>query len=102
MEQDAATFSAEVKEAGGACATLVYEGFAKGVARVVCTVRTRPDDLLDGALGHRRAMQDGWVLEKVQYPFVTLAPRLGTNGEDDAAVVGSAKGGLIRNQVLKR
>jgi len=95
--KDAATFSAEVKEeAGGACATLVYEGFAKGVARVVCTVRTRPDDAM-ARWGIAVQMQDGWVLEKVQYPFVTLAPRLGTNGEDDAAVVGSAKGGIIRN-----
>ena len=44
---DAATFSAEVKEeAGGAVATLTYEGFAKGLARVVCTVRTKPGDAM--------------------------------------------------------
>ncbi len=38
---DAAAFSAELrKEADGSCATLTYEGFPQGVARVACTVRT--------------------------------------------------------------
>lgn len=92
---DAAAFSSELrKEADGSCAALTYEGFPKGVARVACTVRTRPGDALT-RWGIRIEMQDGWVLEKVQYPFVTLAAKLGVSDEDDAAVVGSAKGGVI-------
>ena len=87
---DAAAFNAEVKDdAGGPCATLTYEGFAKGVARVICTVRVKPGDAM-ARWGIRVQMQEGWVLERVQYPFVTLAAQLGTSAEDDAAVVGSA------------
>ena len=94
--QDASAFAAEAREEpGGTCATLTYEGFAKGVARVVCTVRARPGDAM-ARWGIRVAMQDGGVLEKVQYPFVALAAPLGASVEDDAAAVGSAKGGVIR------
>ncbi len=94
--QDAAAFDAEVRdEAGGSRATLTYEGFAKGVARVVCTVRAKPGDPM-ARWGIAVQMRDGWALEKVQYPFVTLAAPLGPSGEDDAAVVGGAKGGVIR------
>jgi hypothetical protein len=93
---DAATFSATVQdEAGGPCATLTYEGFSKGVARVVCTARVKPGDPMV-RWGISVQMQDGWVLETVQYPFVTLAAPLGASLDDDAAVVGSAKGGVIR------
>lgn len=93
---DASAFSADMKdEGGGSCATLAFEGFAKGVARVVCTVRSKPGDRMVrwGLAVH---MQEGWVLESAQYPFVTLAAPLGGRVEDDAAVVGSAKGGVIR------
>ncbi len=93
---DAKTFTADVKDgAGGTCATLVYEGFTQGVARVVCTVRTKPGDAM-ARWGIAVQMRDGWVLEKVQYPFVTLAAQLGTSVEDDAAVLGTAKGGIVR------
>ncbi len=93
---DAKVFHAEVKdETGGSSAALTYEGFAKGIDRVVCTVRTKPGDAM-ARWGIAVRMQDGWVLEKVQYPFITLAAQLGTNVEDDAVVMGSAKGGVIR------
>jgi hypothetical protein len=93
---DAADFSSAVSdESGGACATLTYEGFAKAVDRVVCTVRSKPGDPLM-RWGIAVQMRDGWALEKVQYPFVTLAAPLGASVEDDAAVVGAAKGGVIR------
>ena len=93
---DAATFAVDVRTAdGGTCATLTYEGFPKGVARVVCTVRANPSE---NVARWRIAvqMQDGWVLESVLYPCVTLAAPLGTSVEDDAAVVGASKGGVIR------
>jgi hypothetical protein len=93
---DATNFTAAVRDEGGeACATLTYEGFAKGVARVTCTARTKPGDAM-ARWGIAVQMQDGWVLESVQYPFVALSAPLGTSLEDDAAVVGSAKGGVIR------
>ena len=93
---DATVFNAAVQdEAGGRCATLTYEGFSKGVARVVCTARVKPDDP-QVHWGITVQMQEGWVLETVQYPFVTLSAPLGASVDDDAAVVGSAKGGVIR------
>ena len=93
---DAKTFSAVIQdEAGGQCATLTYEGFSKGVARVVCTARVKTDDPLV-RWGISVQMREAWVLESVQYPIVVLAAPLGANVEDDAAVVGSAKGGVIR------
>ena len=93
---DATNFSAAVKDdAGGACATLTYEGFSKGVARVVCTARVKPGDPLV-RWGITVQMQAACVLESVQYPFVVLAAPLGASVDDDAAVVGSAKGGVIR------
>ena len=93
---DAASFNAEVKEeAGGACATLTYEGFAQGVARVVCTVRTKSGDA-SARWGIAVQMREGWVLESVQYPVITLAAQLGTSVEDDAVVAGTAKGSVYR------
>lgn len=92
---DAGSFSVERRDdADGACVALVYEGFAKGPARVVCTVRART-----GRPGVRWGIevqtQDGWVLESVQYPCITLAAPLGTGVDDDAVVVGASKGGVI-------
>jgi hypothetical protein len=87
---------------GAACVTLAYEGFAKGVERVVCTVRAEP---AGGAArwGIRVQLRDGWVLERVQYPCVTLAAPLGAGAEDDAVVAGAAKGGVTRRPAeLKR
>ena len=63
---DATVFNAAVQdEAGGRCATLTYEGFSKGVARVVCTARVKPDDP-QVHWGITVQMQEGWVLETVQ------------------------------------
>lgn len=94
---EASDFNAVVQdEAGGSCATLTYGGFNKGVARVVCTARVKPGDPLV-RWGIAVQMQEGWVLESVQYPSVVLSAPLGSGGEDDAAVVGASKGGVIRN-----
>jgi hypothetical protein len=92
---DAARFDAELMAVEGSCAKLTYEGFPKGIGRVVCTARVKPGDP-HVRWGIAVRLQDGWVLEKIQYPCVTLAVPLGTSLEDDAAVVGSAKGGVIR------
>jgi len=93
---DAKTFNAAVQEeAGGTCATLTFEGFGKGVTRVVCVARSKPGDpMVRWSITVQ--VQEEWVLESVQYPFVTLAAPLGTSVDDDAVVVGSAKGGVIR------
>ena len=94
--RDAAAFDAQVKkEDGGTCATLTYGGFAKGVARVICTVRTAPGDP-KARWGICVQMQDDWVLERVQYPSLVLAAPLGTGVDDDAVVIGASKGGVIR------
>jgi len=93
---DAPSFRAATEEGpGGASATLTYEGFTQGVACVVCTVRGKPGDPM---LRWRITveMREGWVLEKIQYPFVALAAPLGTGLDDDAAVLGASKGGVIR------
>ncbi len=91
---DAAHFEAGVsRDAGGACATLTYEGFAKGVERVVCTLRTVPGDAMTRWRIEVR-MQAGWALESVRYPIIALSPVLGTCLEDDAVVIGTAKGGV--------
>lgn len=93
---EAATFNAVVQnEAGGRIATLTYEGFAKGVARVVCSARVKPGDPMM-RWGISVQMQDGYVLEAVQYPCVVLSAPIGASMDDDAAVLGSSKGGVIR------
>ena len=93
---EAKTFDAEVRdEAGRSCATLTYGGFGNGIRQVVCTVRTQPGDAMV-RWGISVQMQQGWVLEAVQYPLITLASPLGANAEDDAVVVGTAKGGVYR------
>jgi len=93
---DAAEFTAEIKDGpGGRCATLAYEGFTQGVSRVVCTVRAKPGDVAV-RWGIAVQMHEGWVLESVQYPVITLADQLGTSVEDDAVVAGTAKGSIYR------
>jgi len=93
---DASAFRSEVRGgAEGTCATFTYDGFTAGVGRVVCTVRAKPGDAMV-RWGIAVEMRDGWVLEKVQYPSVALAAPLGTAVEDDAAVLGTAKGGVAR------
>ena len=90
---DAQTFEAEAGD--GSRVTLTYSGFARGVESVVCTVRAVAGESVL-RWGIEVTPAEGWVLEKVHYPCVTLAAPLGTSVEDDAAVVGSAKGGVVR------
>ncbi|MEI7730055.1 MAG: DUF6259 domain-containing protein [Verrucomicrobiota bacterium] len=93
---DAKSFKGEIQRAGQAqVATLVYEGFAQWPFRVVCTASVTNHDPL---VYWRIAVQvpEGLVLESVRFPFVVLRAPLGQSGEDDAAVVGSTKGGVIR------
>ena len=91
---DSATaFKVEKTEDG---ARLTYD-FAEGaVAQVVCTVRAPAgDDKV--RWGIRTAARDGWAVTETTYPRVPLALKLGTSGEDDAFVLGMAKGGVHRN-----
>ena len=90
---DARTFS--VTRASDAAATLTYTDFSNGVERVVCTVSVDPDKV-DLRWRIEVVMRDGWVLENVSYPQITLAASLGAAPDDDAMVVGSSKGGVIR------
>ena len=93
---DAANFQAAQLDAEGVpCVTLTYGGFSSGVAQVVCTARVKPGEpVVRWSIAVQ--MREGWVLESVLYPAVTLAAPLGASGEDDAAVLGSSKGGVIR------
>lgn len=93
---DAAEFQAARQDADGASrVTLTYGGFSNGVAQVVCTARVLPGEPM---VRWRIAVQmrEGWVLESVLYPAVTLAAPLGTSVDDDAAVLGASKGGVLR------
>ncbi len=80
--------------------TLSYAGFANCPALVTCTARTAAND---PHIRWRIAVQvpEGFVLEAVRFPIVTLRAPLGA-GTDDAAVLGSTKGGLIRNPAAMR
>lgn len=77
---------------------LEYEGLGDWPVRVSCTVRAPKDDPL---LRWRIAVQvpDDLVLEQVHYPILTLKAPLGAKAEDDAAVFGHTKGGVIRRPV---
>ncbi len=88
---DAENFS--IAKAAEAAVTLTYSGFAKGVERVVCTVRADKTDL---RWGIEVRMREGWVLENVIYPRCALAAPLGTAFDDDAVVAGGSKGGVFR------
>ena len=94
---DAHAFS--VTQTADSAATLTYADFSNGVERVVCTVSADPDGL-DLRWRIEVVMRDGWVLENVSYPHITLAGSLGTAADDDAMVVGSSKGGVIRKPGL--
>lgn len=94
---EARAFSVAEEEVagGGRRAVLTYEGVGEAAARVVCTVRTGPGDP-EARWGIRVELNEGWVLEGVNYPCVTLAAPLGTGVDDDALVVGASKGGVFR------
>ncbi|NLG01292.1 MAG: hypothetical protein GX565_14235, partial [Lentisphaerae bacterium] len=82
-----------VTRTSASAATLTYADFSNGVERAVCTVSADPDGL-DLRWRIEVVMRDGWVLEDVSYPQITLAASLGASVDDDALVVGSSKGGV--------
>lgn len=84
-----------VKRSSESAATLTYTDFPNGVERVVCTVSADPDGL-DLRWRIKVVMRDGWVLEDVRYPQITLAAPLGASVDDDAIVAGASKGGVTR------
>ena len=94
---DAKTFTVE-KTADGV--KLVYGGFPQeAFVRVACTVRGA------GAYvrwGIETELAQGWVLEETTYPRVLVSPVLGSDGGDDRAVYGCAKGGVTYNPGAQR
>ncbi|MGN0846418.1 MAG: DUF6259 domain-containing protein, partial [Kiritimatiellia bacterium] len=79
--------------------TLRYEGFRKdGVESVACTVRGGGANV---RWGIAVKMKEGWALEETTYPRLLVAPALGSDGGDDRAVVGVAKGGVVHNPGAK-
>jgi len=92
--------SAKESQDGGQRATLIYDGFKDIPARVVCTARLQADDSLI-RWGITVEVPQGWVLDYVQYPCIMLASPLGRGSDDDAAVLGATKGGIIRPASMK-
>ncbi len=98
---EALSFKSDLKNNGeGQLATLIYDGFKGLPARVVCTARIKPKDAMV-RWGISVEVPQGWILESVQYPRIMLASPLGTGGDDDAAVLGATKGGIIRPASMK-
>ncbi len=75
--------------------TLNYDGFSNGQICVTCTARVAENDPF---VRWRLTVKvpEGLVLEAVRFPIITLRAPLGASVEDDAAVLGSTKGGIIR------
>lgn len=89
---DAKSFFADVQRG---VATLDYNGLGEWPVRVTCTARVRPGDpFVRWRLGVK--IPDVLMLEEVQFPFVVLRAPLGDSLDDDAAVFGHTKGGVIR------
>ena len=89
----ASAFSVE-KIPGGA---LLSYAFSTGpVERVVCTVRAPAGD---GKVrwGIKTAARDGWAVTETRYPQIPLSAKLGSSEADDAFVLGTAKGGIVRS-----
>ena len=94
--RDAKSFRADIQRpAQGQFITLHYGEFANAALRVTCTASLAAGDPL---ARWRIAVQvpEGFVLEAVRFPIVTLRAPLGAS-DDDAAVLGSTKGGIIRH-----
>ncbi|MDD4872690.1 MAG: hypothetical protein PHR77_19230, partial [Kiritimatiellae bacterium] len=90
--RDAKSFSADVKHG---VATLEYNGLGEWPVHVTCMVIVKSDD----PLVHWRLsikIPDTLILEEIQFPFVVLCAPLGKNMDDDVAVFGHTKGGVIR------
>ena len=75
---------------------LTYTGLGDAAEKVVCTVRPDGKKL---RWNIRVAPKPGWAIERTVYPRILTAARIGSAGEDDAVVAGTAKGGLCRNPV---
>ncbi len=88
--RDAKSFRATAQPQG---VTLTYAGLSTWPAHVVCTAQAAAGD---PHIRWRISVQvpEGLVLEAVRFPIVTL--RLAP-ADDDAVVLGSTKGGLIRH-----
>ncbi len=78
--------------------TLQYDGLGPWPIQVTCTAQLSE---LDGLVHWRLSAKipEPLVLEEVQFPLVVLRAPLGDSGEDDAAVFGHTKGGVIRKPV---
>ncbi|MEI7806884.1 MAG: DUF6259 domain-containing protein [Verrucomicrobiota bacterium] len=75
--------------------TLNYEGLGDWPVQVQCVVRAVPaDPLLRWRISVK--IPEDLVLEQVHYPLVVLKAPLGESVDDDAAVCGAAKGGVVR------
>ncbi len=89
---DAKSFSADMKRG---VATLTYDGLGEWPVLVTCKASVKAGDpLVRWRLTVR--IPDALVLEEVQFPFVVLRAPLGASVENDAAVFGHTKGGVIR------
>lgn len=75
-----------------------YTGLGEAVEKVVCTVK-RDGKKLRWNIGVEP--KAGWAIEQTAFPRILTAERIGTTGEDDAVVAGSAKGGLRRDPAGK-
>ena len=80
----------------GAGVKLVYGELGEAVEKVVCTVRPDGRKL---RWNIRVEPKPGWAIEETAFPRIMTAERIGTAGEDDAMVTGTAKGGLYRNLI---
>ncbi|MCX6902471.1 MAG: hypothetical protein NTW03_03095 [Verrucomicrobia bacterium] len=75
--------------------TLHYGDFPNAALRVTCTAsRAAGAPLARWRIAAQ--VPEGFVLEAVRFPIITLRAPLGAS-DDDAAVLGSTKGGLVRH-----
>lgn len=77
---------------------LEYQDLGGRPVRVTCTVRAPQND---PQIRWRIAVTvpEDLVLEQVHYPILSLRAPLGAKAEDDAAVFGHTKGGVVRRPV---
>ena len=76
-------------------ATLQYAGFGNWPIQVTCTATVTAADPL---VRWRIAVQlpESLVLEAIRFPIITLRAPLSAETADDALVLGSTKGGIVR------
>lgn len=80
---------------------LVWEDAGAAVERAVATITARPGD---PAIRCRISVapKPGWALVETQFPRAALNECLGTTSADDALVIGSGHGGLVRHPMNPR